>query len=302
MKVKCKGGDFMEVLTINPRGFCHGVIRAVEIVERAVLDRSVPKPIHVLGMIVHNRHVVDDLSLLSVITLYPKSGNYSELLDSINTGTVVITAHGIDERIIKKAKDKGLYVIDATCPFVHKSKHHLAKWLSKGYVVAYIGKQGHPEALSALSLSDDIFLIENGQDVDKLPENTQKLYVTTQTTCSQNDVSSIMETIAKKYPNAIFEDEICNATARRQDALIAANKEIDLCVVVGDPSSNNTRNLFKISKEITNTRTIMVNDVSEIDPSFLKDVKRISVTSGASTPDRVTDSIIAFLRSYDQHD
>ncbi len=286
----------MKVISITPRGYCKGVSKAIKAVKDAVNDNSIIKPIHVLGYIVHNRHVIDELSNLGVITHDDSQKSRLELIDDIESGTVVLSAHGTDPLVKQKLKEKGLACIDATCEDVEKTFKLISDYASKGYYIIYIGKVNHPEANAAISLVKDISLVEKSDDIPN--EITKPIFVTNQTTFSLTEIGSIIETVIQRYPNTLISEEICNATRMRQQAIIDANKDVDLCYIVGDPRSNNTRNLAIISDTITKTKTRLIENVGGIDDRDLKNVETVSVSSGASTPDYLTKEVIQFLKNY----
>ncbi len=289
----------MKVIPIVPRGFCPGVVRAIKIVESIVADPEYPRPIQVLGMIVHNRKVVEDLANKGVITLDDPGLTRLELVDRIHSGTVVITAHGADQAVFQKIRDKGLRLVDATCADVYKTHDIVKRQLSAGMKVIYIGKKGHPETEAILAIDRDILLIEELDDINHLPEFNEPLFVTNQTTFSIIDLETIFSRLREKYPNIIIQDEICNSTRIRQEAIINSNKDVDLCYIVGDPRSNNTRSLVLISENVTHTKTILIQDYHEINPSDLENVRIVSVSSGASTPTLTTRKVIEYLENYD---
>ncbi len=287
----------MIVKRITPQGFCKGVYRAIDLVKKAIVDPKYPKPIYVLGYIVHNKKVVDELKDLGVISLDDSTQDRSLLVDQISDGTVVLSAHGTDLKVIAKLKQKGLAFIDATCPDVYRTHDLIKTYLDQGYQVLYIGKKGHPETIASTSISKQVHLIETKADLTKLPR-LDKVFVTNQTTFSIMEISDLHQAIREMYPDAMIAEEICNATRLRQKAIIAANKDVDLCYIVGDPRSNNTRNLVKISREETNTRTLLIRDVEDIDVDDLQEVKVVSVSSGASTPNDLTQAVVDFLKNY----
>ena len=288
----------MIVKKITPRGFCKGVYNAVEIVKNSLIDKTLPRPIYVLGFIVHNQYVVDELTSLGAITLDDRFTSRLDLVKDLKKGTVILSAHGTDITVKEKILENNLTLIDATCNDVYKTHDSIKKYLEKGYNIVYIGKTNHPETVSSISLSDKITLIETPQDLDatKLQE---PLFVTNQTTFSINDLLPIHDKIRSLYKDVVITEEICNATRFRQNAIINANKDVDLCYIVGDPRSNNSRNLVKISKELTNTKTILIQSVKDISEVDLIGVKKVSVSSGASTPSHLTEEVINYLSFYE---
>ncbi|MBN2877395.1 MAG: 4-hydroxy-3-methylbut-2-enyl diphosphate reductase [Bacilli bacterium] len=286
----------MEVISITPRGYCKGVTKAIKAVKDAWANPDTVKPIYILGFIVHNRYVIDELNQLGVITLDDRMTSRLELVDQIDSGTVVLSAHGTDPLVKKKLEEKGLDYIDATCEDVDRTFLLIQEYAEQGYHIFYIGKHKHPEALAAMSLTDSITLIET---VDDIPLNIAKpIFITNQTTFSQYEIKDLIQGIIDRYPHTILSEEICDATRMRQDAIIRYNQNVDLCYIVGDPRSNNTRNLAIISETVTNTRTKQIESVTDIDSLDLIGVNRVSVSSGASTPNHLTQEVIEFLKNY----
>ncbi|MGY3714359.1 4-hydroxy-3-methylbut-2-enyl diphosphate reductase [Sutcliffiella cohnii] len=288
----------MEIIKIAPRGYCYGVVDAMVIARNAALDKSLPRPIYILGMIVHNKHVTDAFEEEGIITL--DGANRLEILEKIDSGTVIFTAHGVSPEVKKRAKEKGLVTIDATCPDVTRTHDLIRAKKAEGYHVIYIGKKGHPEPEGAVGIAPDIVhLVENVDDVDRLNITNEKIVVTNQTTMSQWDVLDIMDKVREKYPHVEQHKEICLATQVRQEAVAEQAGEADVLIVVGDPKSNNSNRLAQVSKEIANTPAYRVADVTEIEIDWIKHAKNVAVTAGASTPTPITKEVITFLQQFD---
>ncbi|WP_053219151.1 4-hydroxy-3-methylbut-2-enyl diphosphate reductase [Virgibacillus senegalensis] len=288
----------MEVIKIAPRGYCYGVVDAMVIAQNAVKDPNLPRPIYILGMIVHNSHVTKAFESEGVITLDGK--NREELLEEINEGTVVFTAHGVSPEVKKRAEAKGLTVLDATCPDVTRTHDLIREKVKEAYEVVYIGKKGHPEPEGAMGVAPGkVHLVQTEEDVEKLELNNEKLIVTNQTTMSQWDVYDVMQKVKEKFPQTEMVQEICMATQVRQEAVAEQAKEADLTLVVGDPRSNNSNRLAQVSEEIAGTTAYRIADVSEIKLEWLKGVSKVAVTAGASTPTPITKEVIRFIENYD---
>lgn len=287
----------MIVKDIRPRGFCKGVYFAIEKVKEILNSKEYPKPIYVLGYIVHNKFVVEELKALGAITLDDLTKSRLELIDNINSGTIVISAHGTPIDVINKIKAKGLTLVDATCKDVYITHDLIKEYLKKDYDIIYIGKKNHPETNASLALGKNIYLVETIKDIETI-KTDKKIFVTNQTTFSIKDILPIHEAINLKFPNAIITEEICNATRLRQNAIIKANSDVDLCYIVGDKRSNNSRNLVKISEKFTKTKTLLIQSVKDIKESDIKAIKVVSVSSGASTPEYLTKAVIDFLDNY----
>lgn len=290
----------MEIIKITPRGYCYGVVDAMVIARNASLDKSLPRPIYILGMIVHNKHVTDAFESDGIITL--DGPNRLKILEQIEDGTVIFTAHGVSPEVKKRAKEKGLVCIDATCPDVDNTHQLIRKVKSEGYNVIYIGKKGHPEPEGAVGVAPDIVhLVQTLDDIDDLPEDIKdkKLIVTNQTTMSQWDVKHLIDKLQTKYPHIEVHEEICLATQVRQEAVANQANQADLLIVVGDPKSNNSNRLAQVSKEIAHTNAYRISDLSELKLEWLQDIGSVAVTAGASTPTPIVKEVIDYIKNYD---
>jgi 4-hydroxy-3-methylbut-2-en-1-yl diphosphate reductase len=291
----------MDVLKISPRGYCYGVVDAMVIARNAALDKNLPRPIYILGMIVHNKHVTDAFEEEGIITL--DGENRKDIIEKVDKGTVIFTAHGVSPEIREIAKAKGLVTIDATCPDVTRTHDLIREKDAQGYQIIYIGKKGHPEPEGALGVAPHaVSLVQTADDVDKLELGSGKIIVTNQTTMSQWDVVHVMDKIKEKYPHAEFHKEICLATQVRQEAVAEQAGEADVLIVVGDPKSNNSNRLAQVSEEIAGTTAYRIADLSELKIEWLKDAQKVAVTAGASTPTPITKEVITFLQQFDSND
>ncbi len=291
----------MKVIKITPRGYCHGVVSALQLVAKTLVDQNSLKPIYLLGEIVHNQNITDALSAKGIITLTGSSR--ASMLNEVDAGTVIITAHGIDPHLIEKAKAKGLNVVDATCVDVYKTHDVIKERIADGFDVIYIGKQNHPEPEGALGINEHrIHLVSNKADIDRVQITSAKICITNQTTMSVWDTAKLMEYAKQKYPNIEIINEICSATSMRQEAVSEMAKLCDLTIVVGDPKSNNTNRLVDISTNIANTPAIRINTIEDLDIEMLFNYNVIGVTSGASTPTIITSEVIRFLENLSQDD
>jgi 4-hydroxy-3-methylbut-2-en-1-yl diphosphate reductase len=288
----------MNVIKIAPRGYCYGVVDAMVIARNAALDKSLPRPIYILGMIVHNKHITDAFEEEGIVTL--DGQNRKEILEKVESGTVIFTAHGVSPEVREIAKRKGLVTIDATCPDVTKTHDLIRQKEKEGYTVIYIGKKNHPEPEGAIGVAPHIVhLVEKEEDVDNLSIQAENLIVTNQTTMSQWDVAQVMEKIKEKYPHAEFHKEICLATQIRQEAVAEQAGVADVLIVVGDPRSNNSNRLAQVSEEIAHTKAYRIADISELELDWIMQAKTVAVTAGASTPTPITKEVITFLEGFD---
>lgn len=287
----------MKTIKITPRGYCHGVVNAINTITN--LDHlSMKLPVYILGMVIHNKQMVSSLENLGYITLHDSSKTRLELLDLINSGTVIFTAHGVSPEVYKKAEQKGLDVIDTTCDDVFKSQNVIKDYLKKGYDVIYIGKHTHPESEAAQGISNKIHIIENITDFDNININNDKIVLTNQTTMSIYDVFSISEKIKEIFPNIKFINEICNATRIRQEAIADIPPEVDHVYVVGDKLSHNSKKLVEVAIKQGNTSSSLIESITDIDIFELGKYNCVAVSSGASTPTKVTSEVITFLEQF----
>ncbi len=284
----------MEIISVVPRGYCQGVVRAIQIAKDTVKKYPNQK-ISMLGMLVHNQYVVNECKALGIHCLEDKKASRLELLDEIDSGVVIITAHGASDAVYEKAKNKGLIVVDATCLDVNKT-HILVKEHVQNGDVIYIGKKNHPEAEGTIGLSNRVHLVSEKNDLDKLP-NLENVLITCQTTLSLLDTESLIEETRKKFPEANVAPEICNATRIRQEAVLNL-KDIDVLYVVGDPHSNNTNQLKKSAETIGIKHAYLIETSHDIHKEELINQNRIAVTSASSTATALTNNVIEVLKKY----
>ncbi len=292
---------FMKIINISPRGYCYGVVDAMVIARNASLDENLPRPIYILGMIVHNKHVTDAFESIGIHTL--DGASREDILAQVDQGTVIFTAHGTSPKVKQLAVEKGLTVIDATCPDVTITHELIEAKVIEGYEIIYIGKKNHPEPEGALGVSPEhVHLVANQTDIADLDLHSDKIFVTNQTTMSQWDVSDLMELIQEKYPNVLIHKDICKATQVRQEAVVEQAQGCDLTIVVGDPKSNNSNRLAQVSIEQAGVPAHRISDVSQIDPKWLNDVEQVAVTAGASTPTQIVREVLDYLKWFDVND
>jgi 4-hydroxy-3-methylbut-2-enyl diphosphate reductase len=281
-----------EVLLAEPRGFCAGVDRAIDIVEHAL--QKFGAPIYVRHEIVHNTHVVEDLRQRGAI--------FIESLDEVPEGaTLVFSAHGVPKSVEHEAQVRGFRVFDATCPLVTKVHVEVAKLHREGYDFIMVGHKGHPEVEGTMGqLSTGIYLVEDEADVAalQLPQ-TDKIAVVTQTTLSVDDAAGILEAIRARFPQvrAPKQQDICYATQNRQDAVKLLSPQVDVVVVVGSPTSSNSNRLRDVAAKF-GTPAYMVDHAGELRPEWFEGKSRVGLTAGASAPDVLVQEVIAHLRAY----
>ncbi len=282
----------MQIISVVPRGYCQGVVRAIKLARDTALANP-GKTITMLGMIVHNRYVVDACTKMGIRYVEDRNKTRLELLDEIQEGIVIFTAHGVSDEVRRKAEVKGLTVVDATCPDVTKT-HVLARDHALKGDVIYIGKKNHPESEGTVSLSLHIHLVTDENDI---PDDLENVLITNQTTLSITDTQKLIEACLRKYPDAVVAEEVCNATRMRQEALMKL-QDIDCLFVVGDPHSNNSFQLKKIGSASGIPETYLIESAEEIEEDMIRNKNRIAVTSGSSTPNALTTQVIDFLKHY----
>jgi 4-hydroxy-3-methylbut-2-enyl diphosphate reductase len=291
----------MEVIKVSPRGYCYGVVDAMEMARRAAKDPSLPRPLYIIGLIVHNRIAVQELTELGIITL--DGSDRAAILEEVTEGTVIFTAHGISPRVKQLARERGLHVLDATCPDVTKTHDLVKEFVQRDYKVIYIGKKGHPEPEGVIGEAPEcVYLVESTTDLDTLPASLATyphLLVTTQTTLSQWDTARLIEVIRERYPQVEVHNEICMATQLRQEAVANMARGADLTIVVGDPRSNNTGRLVQVAEELAGSPAIRIESLADLRPELLQGKRRIAITSGTSTPTQLTRQVIQFVENFD---
>jgi 4-hydroxy-3-methylbut-2-enyl diphosphate reductase len=284
----------VQVVKITPRGYCHGVVKAINIARES--GKELPGPIYALGQLVHNRHVLDDLAQVGVQLI--DGPDRLAILEKVDKGTVIFSAHGVSPQVRDRATAKGLRWIDATCPDVIRT-HDLARDVAaEGFFIVYIGKHGHPEPEGVIGEvpRDRIVLVETAEEVEALELDAEpKIAVLTQTTISVWDTQRMVERLLDRYPHAVVHNEICRATQDRQEAAVSSATVCDVVIVVGDTKSSNSRRLVEVVKQRAGKPAYLVDNVAEIDPAWLEGAKTVGVTSGASTPSEVTRSVIRYL-------
>ena len=282
------------MIEVRPQGYCGGVLKAIQIAKQCRKENPKEK-ITILGNLVHNQYVKQALKTYHIDTVENKAKTRLELLDEIQDGIVIFTAHGVSSMVKEKAMQKHLKIYDASCPFVLSTQKIVEQKLQEGYVIFYIGKNHHPEAESIYSTSQDVHLIEKEEDI---PANiTRPIFVTNQTTMSIYDIQFLFDAIQKRYPQAHIHDEICNATRVRQQAILNLKEQkVDALIVVGDPTSNNTKQLAYIGQKAGIQNVFRVETVNDIQLDDFANCTTIAVTSGASTPTYLTKQILEYLK------
>ena len=278
----------MEVLLSAPRGFCAGVIRAVDVVDLC-LERF-GKPIYVRREIVHNPYVVSELR--------DKGAVFVEELAEVPEGQMVVfSAHGVSPAVWQDSRERGLNVIDATCPLVTKVHLEALKYAREGYSILLIGHKGHDEVMGTMGEAPDVSLlvedVERARSVE-VPD-PDKVVVLTQTTLSVDDTADIVKTLEERFPNMLTRNDICYATSNRQAAVKAISGDVDLVLVIGAQNSSNCNRLREVA-EAEGAPAYLINGPDEIQDSWLKGAERVGITSGASTPELLVNRVVEYLK------
>jgi 4-hydroxy-3-methylbut-2-enyl diphosphate reductase len=280
-----------EVFLAEPRGFCAGVDRAIDIVEHALTKFG--RPIYVRHEIVHNTYVVDDLKKKGAIFI-------EELADVPPGATLIFSAHGVSRAIQDEAERRGFRIFDATCPLVSKVHVELAKLHKEGYEFIMIGHKGHPEVEGTMGqLDSGIHLVEDVEDVSKVqPAQTDLLAVVTQTTLSVDDAAEIVAAVRARFPQVREpkQQDICYATQNRQDAVKLMSPLVDVVIVVGSPTSSNSNRLRELADRL-GTPAYMVDTAADLQEDWFEGTQKVGLTAGASAPDVLVQEVIARLRA-----
>ena len=284
--------DKAEILMAQPRGFCAGVDRAINIVNEALTRFGAP--IYVRHEIVHNAYVVNELR--------NKGAVFVEELDEVPKGCIVVfSAHGVSQEVRKDAEERGLQVYDATCPLVTKVHFEVIKMCKEGFTVLMIGHAGHPEVEGTMGqVKEGVFLIEKVSDVDTLTfPSSEKIAFVTQTTLSVDETKEIVEALTKKFPNIVQprKQDICYATQNRQDAVKFMAPQVELVIVVGSAASSNSNRLRELSEKL-GVPSYMVDAPEQLKPEWFVGKKRIGLTAGASAPESLAQSIVNKIHEF----
>lgn len=285
----------MEIILANPRGFCAGVDRAIEIVERAI--EVFGAPIYVRHEVVHNRYVVEGLRARGAIFV-------EELSEVPENSTVIFSAHGVSKAIQAEAQERGLQIFDATCPLVTKVHIEVHQHANEGREIAFIGHAGHPEVEGTMGQyvnpNGGIYLVESPEEVETLEvKNPNNLAYVTQTTLSIDDTQAVVDALKKRFPNIIGprKDDICYATQNRQDAVKKLASHCDVILVVGSPNSSNSNRLREIAEKLGRS-AYLIDDADQLRRDWIEGAQKIGVTAGASAPEILVTKVVAKLREW----
>ena len=281
-----------EIVLANPRGFCAGVDRAIDIVEKS-LDKF-KEPVYVRHQVVHNKKVVEDLEKKGVKFV-------KEVSEIPDNAVAIFSAHGVSQKVEDEAKKRNFMYFDATCPLVTKVHLEVQKHAQKGRDIILIGHKGHPEVIGTLgrhpsNSNTKIYLVENNDDIKKLEISSSEVAYVTQTTLSVDETRELINSLKEKFPGIIgpSADDICYATQNRQDAVKQLSLECQIVLVIGSQTSSNSNRLKELAEKC-GTRSFLIDDKTDIDLNSLKDATSVGITAGASAPEEIVQEVISFL-------
>ena len=281
-----------EIVLANPRGFCAGVDRAIDIVEKS-LDKF-NEPVYVRHQVVHNKKVVEDLEKKGVKFV-------KEVSEIPDNAVAIFSAHGVSQKVEDEAKKRNFMYFDATCPLVTKVHLEVQKHAQKGRDIILIGHKGHPEVIGTLgrhpsNSNTKIYLVENNDDIKKLEISSTEVAYVTQTTLSVDETRELINSLKEKFPGIIgpSADDICYATQNRQDAVKQLSLECQIVLVIGSRTSSNSNRLKELAEKC-GTRSFLIDDKTDIDLNSLKDATSVGITAGASAPEEIVQEVISFL-------
>ena len=283
---------YKEIVLANPRGFCAGVDRAIDIVEKS-LDKF-KEPVYVRHQVVHNKKVVEDLEKKGVKFV-------KEVSEIPDNAVAIFSAHGVSQKVEDEAKKRNFMYFDATCPLVTKVHLEVQKHAQKGRDIILIGHKGHPEVIGTLgrhptNSNTKIYLVENNDDIKKLEISSSEVAYVTQTTLSVDETRELINSLKEKFPGIIgpSADDICYATQNRQDAVKQLSLECQIVLVIGSQTSSNSNRLKELAEKC-GTKSFLIDDKTDIDLNSLKDATSVGITAGASAPEEIVQEVISFL-------
>ncbi len=293
----------MKIIKLIPRGFCKGVTLAIQALENTIINNP-SKNIYSLGWIIHNQDVIDDFISKGVIFLDDTKKSRYELINELNdpNAIVVFSAHGTSEEVFELAKRKQINFIDVTCEYV-SIIHKIIKDKIKDNEIIYLGKKNHPETIATLSISNKIIFIDldesrNNQIYKQIKiDKSKNYYLLNQTTTSLYDYYEIVKFFKENYTNIIFDNEICNATTKRQEAVINMPDDVDILIVVGDKKSNNS-NQLKYIGEHKHIASYLVNNANDLDINWFKNKNKVAITAGTSSPSNKINEVIMQIKGW----
>lgn len=288
----------MQIVKISPRGFCSGVVNAWKIVVETTKNFPHSR-IFMLGLFVHNKKMIEEIKTPNLFVLDDSKTSRYELVNNLDfqPGDILImSAHGTDDKTIRLAKEKGFKIVDTTCKYVYNTHDVIREALKNNKIVIYLGIKNHPESLAVIAIDKNIIFISNENELKKLNYLFDKpILVTNQTTLSIYDLKNYYDFIKTHFKNYELRNDLCTATQERQEALINLKTKLNVLIVVGDKKSNNSQQLLKIGHYKKIDRCYLINDVKQLTTIHFNHDDVIGITSGASTPTKVTNEIIKYL-------
>ena len=283
--------DNVKVILAKPYGYCAGVANAMSLASKTKKENPTRKVV-ILGMLIHNEDALKELEKQGIETIYQKDKELTELIDFIKDDSIVIlTAHGHKKEVETKLEQRGLEYVDTTCPFVNLTFDQIRKITKNKKEVIYIGKAGHPEAEAALSISNKVHLLDVSNPVVPTLEDKSPLIIN-QTTFSHYEIDNLINKVKQVYPDARVFKSVCDASTRRQEALLSLPKEVELIYIVGGTRSNNAKTLFEMAKSnYPHAKVIAIQNESDVKEKDLQGLNLVAISSGASTPKEISEAI-----------
>jgi len=283
--------DNVKVILVKPYGYCAGVANAMSLASKTKKENP-HREVVILGMLIHNEDALNELEKQGIKTIYQKDKELTELIDFIKDDSIVIlTAHGHKKEVETKLKERGLEYVDTTCPFVNLTFSQIRKIIDAKKEVIYIGKAGHPEAEAALSISSKVHLLDVSNPNVPVLEDKSPLIIN-QTTFSHYEIDNLINKVKEVYPDAKVFKSVCDASTRRQDALLSLPKEVELIYIVGGTRSNNAKTLFEMARShYPHAKVIAIQNESDIKEKDLLGLNLVAISSGASTPKEISEAI-----------
>ncbi|MGL6166882.1 MAG: 4-hydroxy-3-methylbut-2-enyl diphosphate reductase [Fusobacteriaceae bacterium] len=280
----------MQVIRAEKMGFCFGVKEAIETCYKYINDIKEGKRIYILGMLVHNEHVTQEMENLGFLKI-SEEDILEEKVELTENDIVIIRAHGTKKRIYEKLKEKNVIIEDGACIFVKNIREKLLQLVKIGNTIIFLGDKNHPEVEGIISFTENVLTVKNLEELKKLKIDSEKKYaLLTQTTLNKENIQEIKKYLENTHLNVTIFNKICGATSERQDAVRKLAQEVELVLIVGDKKSSNTQKLFEVSSKI-NHNTKLISDSIDLDKQWFQGLKKIGITAGASTPDKIISKI-----------
>lgn len=280
----------MEIIRAEKMGFCFGVKEAIETCYKYINEIKKGKKIYILGMLVHNEHVAEEIKNLGFITL-SEEDVLEERVELFENDVVIIRAHGTQKRIYEKLKEKNVIIEDGACIFVKNIREKLLQLIETGNKIIFLGDKYHPEVEGIISFGENVLIVKNLEELKQLKIDSEKSYsLLTQTTLNKENIQEIKKYLENTHLNVNIFNKICGATSERQDAVKKLAQEAELILIVGGKKSSNTQKLFEVSLKI-NPNTKLISDERDLEKKWFQGINKVGITAGASTPDKIISKI-----------